>query len=248
MRRALRLRVLSDLHLEVEPFDPPKVDADLVVLAGDIHNGAAGIEWAARTFDRPVLYVVGNHEHYDRELAAAGAEIRTAAKQRGVTVLDGASTIIDGVRFVGCTLWTDFELPVDGDRERALMLCRKWITDFRAIRVGQALFTIEDSVLLHRAQRAALERMLAEPHEGPTVVITHHAPHPNSIAPQYTGHPANPGFVSDLESMMGRSALWIHGHTHTAFDYTVRGTRVVCNPRGYPGETTGFRADLVVTV
>src|SRR5581483_10369997 len=97
-----------------------------------------------------------------------------------------------------------------------------------------------------RKHRAWLERKLYEPFGGRTVVITHFAPHPKSIAPAYTGHPANPGFVLDLSPLMGRAALWIHGHTHTAFDYEVKGTRVVCNPRGYPGEPTGFRADLTL--
>jgi calcineurin-like phosphoesterase family protein len=80
------------------------------------------------------------------------------------------------------------------------------------------------------------------------VVITHHAPHPGSIAPKFATHPLNPAFVSNLEHLMGRAQLWIHGHTHRAFDYTVRGTRVVCNPRGNADEVTGFLGDLVVEV
>ena len=83
---------------------------------------------------------------------------------------------------------------------------------------------------------------------GTTVVVTHHVPHPASIAPRFTDHPLNPAFVSNLEDLMGHARLWIHGHTHHAFDYTVRGTRVLSNPRGYAGEETGFRADLVVEI
>ena len=78
--------------------------------------------------------------------------------------------------------------------------------------------------------------------------MTHFAPHPKSIAPLYQGHPANPGFIVDLDRLMGKAELWIHGHTHTAFDYHMHGTRVVCNPRGYPKETTGFAPGLVVEV
>jgi predicted phosphodiesterase len=74
------------------------------------------------------------------------------------------------------------------------------------------------------------------------VVVTHFAPHPRSIAPAYFGHRANPGFVLDLKNMMGPAALWIHGHTHTYFDYNVDGTRVVCNPRGIPGEAESIIA------
>ena len=79
----LRIRVLSDLHLEAAPFDPPAAAADVVVLAGDIHNGAAGVEWAQRTFEAPVLYVAGNHEPYDGEFhATAGGAARCRAGTR----------------------------------------------------------------------------------------------------------------------------------------------------------------------
>ena len=101
---------------------------------------------------------------------------------------------------------------------------------------------------LHREHRAWLAQALGRPFAETTVVITHFAPHPGSIAPAYADDPSNPGFVVNLESMMGRSALWIHGHTHTFFDYLAPGTRIVCNPRGYPKVPTGFVADFAVTV
>ncbi len=244
----MRLRILSDLHLEAASLDPPPVEADVVVLAGDIDNGAQGIAWAQAQFDRPVLYVPGNHEFYDGELGVTLEQIHAAARGSNVTVLDCAERIVGGVRFLGCTLWTDFDLPVAMERKSMLALARSWITDFRAIRCGEKLLTPEDTMALHARQRAWLSAALAADYAGATVVITHHAPHPRSVAPQFAGHPANPGFVSDLTPLMGRAVLWIHGHTHTSFDYAVKSTRVVCNPRGYPGETTGFRPDFVATI
>src|SRR5947208_3550551 len=118
--------------------------------------------------------------------------------------------------------------------------------EYELIQRGSRAFSPEDAIALCSRHRAWLVAALAAPFPGKTVVVTHFAPHPRSIAPAYAGHRANPGFVLDLEDSMGSAALWIHGHTHTFFDYRVRGTRVICNPRGYPGEQTGFRPDLTV--
>jgi predicted phosphodiesterase len=244
----MRIRVLSDLHLEAGAFDAPPAEADVVVLAGDIHNGTAGVEWAKRAFACPVLYLAGNHEPYDGEFAATGAAIAAAARGSHVTVLDCDRTVIGGVRFLGCTLWTDFDLYGAAGRALAVEKYRAWLVDFRAIRYGDRAFAPDDSIGIHRRHRAWLEAELDATFDGVTVVVTHHAPHRGSIAPKFATHPLNPAFVSDLDHLMGRAALWIHGHTHRALDYVVRGTRVVCNPRGYPGEDTGFQAGLIIEV
>jgi predicted phosphodiesterase len=242
----MKIRLFSDLHLEVEPFVPSRADADVVVLAGDIDNGTKAIEWAQRAFDLPVLFVPGNHEYYDGEFRSVDAALKAAAAGSHVEVLNCDERVLDGVRFLGCSLWTDYSLASDADRPKVIEKSRKYNPDHLAIDMGVAKFAPEDAIALCRRHRAWLDAKLDEPFNGTTVVITHFAPHPGSIAPAYTGHPANPGFIVDLESMMGRAPLWIHGHTHTSFDYIVAGTRIVCNPRGYPGEPTGFREGLVL--
>ena len=242
----MRIRILSDLHLEIAPFVPIAVEADVVVLAGDIDNGAAGIEWARRTFRQPVLYLAGNHEYYDGEFDDVQHALAGAAGEGAVDLLDCSERIVENTRFLGCTLWTDYSLAPEPERSAAIEEARRLNPDYRAIRCGERRMAPEDAIALHRAHRAWLETRLAESFPGETVVITHFAPHPGSIAPAYSGHPANPGFIVDLEYLMGRAALWIHGHTHSFFDYRVRGTRIVCNPRGYPGEPTGFRPDWTI--
>jgi hypothetical protein len=244
----VRLRILSDLHLEIRPIELPPVDADLVILAGDIANGADGIEWARRVFDAPVIYVPGNHEPYDDEYGATQQAMRAAARGTRVELLECGERVIAGVRFLGCALWTDFSLAPETERAAVIEAARRLNPDYAVIRNGARTFSPEDAMALHREHRAWLTQALDRPFAGTTVVITHFAPHPGSIAPAYAGHPANPGFVVDLESMMGRAPLWLHGHTHTFFDYLASGTRIVCNPRGYPDERTGFRADFVVEI
>jgi Icc-related predicted phosphoesterase len=106
--------------------------------------------------------------------------------------------------------------------------------------------------VLHDASRTWLVRQLEQAFDGPTVVITHHLPALKSIAPRYANDPLNPAFASRLEDMIERyqPTLWIHGHTHEPCDYELSRTRVVCNPRGYPGEYGhgGFKPDLTVVV
>jgi hypothetical protein len=156
-------------------------------------------------------------------------------------LLDCAEHRAGALRFLGCTLWTDYSLVGEAERPRVIEESRRKNPDYELIRHGERKFAPEDAVALCTRHRRWLEERLAEPFAGATVVITHFAPHPLSIAAAYATHPANPAFIVPLEGLMGRAALWIHGHTHTRFDYQVRGTRVVCNPRGYPGEPTGFQ-------
>jgi predicted phosphodiesterase len=243
----LRIRIYSDIHLERASFAPQGGDADLVVLAGDIANGAAGIEWARATFTAPVLYLAGNHEYYDGEFESVQSAMRAAAGGP-VEVLDCSMRVVEDVRFLGCTLWTDYSLASAAERPTVIEGARKHNPDYQKIRFGSRAMAPEDSIALCGTHRVWLARELAKPFPGRTVVITHFAPHPSSIAPEYANHRANPAFVVDLEEAMGAPALWIHGHTHTFFDYRVRGTRVVCNPRGYPGEHTGFVPDLSVEI
>jgi predicted phosphodiesterase len=233
----LRIRVLSDLHLEFAGWTPPAAAADVVVLAGDIHVGTAGLEWARREFpDVPIVYVPGNHEFYEFEMLAMLAELRAAAQRLGISLLDGDAVDVGGVRFLGATLWTDFELYGSAPREVALAMSDavRGMLDYRLIRRGTELLRPEDTRDLHRVQVAWLEQRLAESFAGPTVVVTHYLPHRQSVHPKYAGNRFNPCFASDLARLVrAPAAVWIHGHTHESLDYVVGQTRVVCNPRGY---------------
>ncbi len=235
----MRIRLLSDLHLEHShrhpPFVPAPVEADVVVLAGDIDNGTRAIDWAETTFPgQPVVYVPGNHEYYDADMRPAGTALHARAQgSRNVHLLDNAELVLDGIRFLGTTLWTDFELFNRDEMANAMAQSQRHVVDFRAIRVGETCLTPQQTVDLHREAIAFLEFQLARPFSGKTVIVTHHAPHPRSVHPRWEGNRVNAAFVSDLTRLMGKSVLWLHGHTHDSFDYVVRGTRVLANPMGY---------------
>lgn len=235
----MKIQLLSDLHLEFSdrhpPFLPPETDAGVVVLAGDIDNGTRAIDWAERTFPgKTVLYVPGNHEYYGGELAAVAARLRArAAASPNVKLLDNDEVVIGGVRFLGSTLWTDFELFGADAVEAAVRESLRYVVDFRAIRHGKGLLTPGQTLVLHRRALEFLESRLAVPFAGRTVVLTHHAPHPGSVHPRWAAHLSSAAFVSDLSRLLGKAQLWLHGHTHDGFDYTAEGCRVVANPMGY---------------
>jgi predicted phosphodiesterase len=250
----MKLQVVSDLHLSVAGFDLPDTAADWIVLAGDVARPPEACAWA-RGLGKPVIYVAGNHEFYGGSIDGTLSALRAHSAGTEIHVLEADELIVEGVRFLGTTLWSDFSAVDESERAQAEEQAVAMIRDFSRIRASSAAerpFSPNDSIELFRRSAAWLQRKLDEPFDGPTVVVTHHAPSRQSIHPRFAGSPLNACFVSDAEWLMGveRVVLWIHGHTHDSFDYTVAGTRVLCNPRGYAkngvNENAAFEAGLVV--
>jgi Icc-related predicted phosphoesterase len=247
----MQLNVISDIHIEFKDFVPTVTAADIVVLAGDIGVGTSGVEWAAEHYaDVPVIYVPGNHEFYGHDIGIID-RLKEAAPAN-VHVLSNDAFKHGGVRFLGTTLWTDFKFNGKGEAWFSRQTAKSLIEDFSSIRNGLRLFTPEDSVHLHRDSVHWLVTELEKEYSGPTIVVTHHLPSSLSVGKLYKGDPLNPAFASRLEGIIEKYKpdLWIHGHTHVPCDYGVFGTRVVCNPRGYPDERNlpAFRPDLVVSI
>ncbi len=230
----MKIQVLSDLHLTVAAMEPPRTDADVVVLAGDIARSKQAIDWAL-ALGQPVIYVPGNHEYYGGSLAAVREELKQLAAGTRVHVLDQDEVTLQGVRFVGATLWTDFELYAGPQREESIAAALRFSADFSRITLdGEARFTPEHSSLLCRQAAQWLSQRLRD-QRPPTVVVTHYAPSVRSVDPKFDGSPLNAAFVSNLDALVAASeaALWIHGHTHYPVDYAIGATRVFSNPRGY---------------
>lgn len=242
----MRIHLLSDLHNEFSRFVPDTVDAEVVILAGDIDVKARGVAWAKQAFTGTVLYVPGNHEYYGGHLNHTLEKMRLAQDER-VRVLDRDEVIIRGVRFLGATMWTDFSAT--GDPVSASLMAQNAMNDFRQIRTDHYRRIRPVDLAERSAQtRNWLRTKLAEPHRGHTVVITHHAPSLRSLfGIADAGTHMDAAYANCWDDLMGDAiALWLHGHSHRAVDYDVAGTRVVCNPRGYPGEHTGFNPSLVI--
>jgi predicted phosphodiesterase len=253
----MKIALYSDLHLETyrqRDWQLPAPDVDVLILAGDIAGRDDGLRWAAQTYrGLPVIYVAGNHEFYGEHLGFL-ATLRQTAKELGVHFLERDALDIDGVRFLGATLWSSFELFGTELAPACMNIANASIPDYRAIqaRPGRRLTPLASSKL-HRTALDWLDAELAKPHAGKTVVVSHFAPHRQCVAPQYQDSPLSPYFINDLSPLLRkhRIDLWCHGHTHTNNDFIAEnGCRVIANQRGYPKEFAageiGFKEDLVI--
>ena len=252
-----KILILSDLHTEfVSQFwDFPEElpDFDVCALAGDIAGSSEkAVDFAATApapIGKPIILVPGNHEFFGGEIENRLRVGKEACAGTNVRLLDREIAIIDGVRFVGAILWTDYRLQ--GNQPWTMAMAARGLNDHVRIErrgsQGALRFTPADALARHRADRDYIETVLSVPFDGPTVVVTHHAPHPDSVAERFRNDGLTPCFVSDLSDVIDRHApaLWIHGHTHDCFDYKVGGTRIVCNPKGYGPKRPGKRIENV---
>ena len=248
----MRLHVLCDLHLEFGTTRIPTCDADVVVLAGDIHLGREGRNWARKQFTgRPVIYVLGNHEFYRHSLPELTETLKRETADSFIHVLENSSAIINGYTFLGCTLWTDFRLA--SDSETAMRSAEQIMSDYSIIRFSRERrgLRAQDTARLHAESVAWLRHALKNCDPARTIVVTHHAPSASSQAPYHLNSPLSPAFASDLDLLVEQSRvpLWIHGHTHYNVDYHIGSTRVFTNQYGYPDQPcTGFNPSCVVEV
>lgn len=265
----MNIRLVSDLHLEFdvlgswEDFRLPRLEGEkdmVLVLAGDItaemDNDSVGFYWSRHTNwmkalaarHKAVIFVCGNHEFYFGTME----DVRewwsnVDASVSNFHFLDNKSIVIDGVRFIGGTLWTDMKR---GDPMVTMRVAAS-MNDFNHIKLrdgeNRRRFHVGDWMNENRTTLDFIQTRVAEDFDGPTVVVTHHLPSHQSIVPQFFGNRINDAYASDLDGFIWHSdiALWVHGHTHASVDYMIGddegGTRIVCNPRGY---NTGRASDL----
>lgn len=247
----MKIQLLSDLHTEAGLYGLTETDADVLVLAGDIAEREFAIHWAGQATGKPVVMVLGNHEFYGaRGLDFVDKLREQAQRYPHLQLLEKDQAVIGRVRFLGTTLWADFELM--GDRREAASWALDIMTDYAAIRTtpGFRKLTPADTIRWHEASATWLEAQLAIEHDGPTVVVTHHAPSARSLREGYEEDKWSPAYASHLDGLVEHSsaAAWFHGHTHRSLDYRIGGTRVVCNPRGNPAGRLNpdFRHDLMI--
>jgi len=249
----MKIQILSDLHLEFAPFQPLPTEADVVVLAGDIHLGKDGVQWAKEIFtDKIVIYVLGNHEFYYHATPILFDQLHELASHSQVHVLENESIEIEGVKFFGCTLWTDFKLW--GDVEAAALEAQSRMTDYYRIKMSPTLRKLQanDTASFHADSFQWLSQALKLTQtSSKKVVITHHAPSARSLPAIFRSELIGAALVSPLDEFIQDSDIdvWIHGHVHKTLDYHIGKTRIVCNPRGYPREKLStFNPNLVIEV
>lgn len=251
----MKIGLVSDLHLSVGFMPFPEISADVLVIAGDVARPSRAMEWAKAT-KHPTLYVAGNHEFYGSDLSTTYARLMQLAEGTNIRVLERSEWLYRDVRFLGCTLWSDYRLfDSEEARARGLSDATRLMYDFSSIKIApdfEDTFSPALSQLLFAQSVAWLDECFERPHPGPTVVVTHFAPTPQSIATRFKDSSINASFVSDLtEKILNwQPDLWLHGHTHDSFDYRIGRTRIVCNARGYAkdGRAENARFDPWFTV
>lgn len=248
----MKIQVLSDLHNEISYYRVKVCeDADVIVLAGDIFSHGSnpdGLLSVAkeirRQSDIPIVYITGNHEYYFSTFEATHAAVDAVASLiDNFHFLNNDYVVIDGVKFIGSTLWSNFDLARD---EHDINLVGRSINDF--VYIDDCNFTTDDCARLNKNARRFLRDELDEPFEGKKVMVVHHCPSPLSIHPKFEGSPINCYFACSCCNLIAKADLCIHGHTHESFDYTINDTRVVCNPRDYYSGNSHFNGKLIVEI
>ena len=255
----MKLWILSDLHIDVNrrfPFElpTPHPDHDVVIVAGDICQGLAeGVRFivSQKLNAKPAIYIGGNHEFYGHDRHGELADGRLeAARHPNVHLLERDSVAIDGVAFIGCTLWTDYNYGGVREQARAMHYAARRMSDHRLISDGKGAWSPERALAEHEASRRWLSDQLAWSTARTRVVVTHHAPSRSSVQPRYRDDLLTAAFASDLNDLVAKATLWVHGHLHASADYRVGDCRVVANPRGYVSikEDSEFDPALVVEI
>lgn len=242
----MRINYFSDIHLEFGRLAIPDNNADIVVAAGDIGIGKMGVEWL-KSINKPIIYIAGNHEFYTHEYRSTLNMLHNACANTNVRFLEKGTFIFQGVRFIACTLWTD--LLKEGTKKAQDVGLR--LNDFRTIRFKEDSFDQANFTQLHRRSLLWLENELAEPFEGKTVVITHHAPSFLSWH-EKANYLKRMAYCNDLDDLIKQHdiVVWFHGHVHSPNDYIIAGTRILSNPRGYHGrkEVIGFNQNKIIEI
>lgn len=280
----MKIQLLSDLHLEAHPHftAQPTPGADLLVLAGDIGSYQPGSKLEDSDFGlarfsphhgwpTPVIFVPGNHEYDTLDFDVAHVRLRETCERLGLIWLERETVVLSGVRFVGTTLWTDFDalapsaadVPVQkGVNHTVNLLAQQLKAREKAFRAAN--YYLQKTLTTRGAEPWMAEGLreqglrcqdwlrgaLATPFHGPTVVVTHFAPSLHSADPRYGRTPGTAGFCNALDALLPLAHTWLHGHLHAPSDYTHQGCHVVANPLGYArkNEQVTYRPDLLIEI
>lgn len=235
----MQIQLISDIHIE-RGFNYRLIKnngSDVLVLAGDVGVGVSLTSRVLQHFSDIypyVVYVFGNHEFYSTEMDQTKTQVKEAVQHlNNVHILDASSVVINGVKFVGATLWTNFN---NGD-PAVIWESGRYISDFQYIRKNGKSFTPMDAITEFTRDAAFIKNEVTTTSDMQCVVVTHFLPSLACVAPQYKdGGNLNYYFASELGNfiaMMNNVPYWMFGHTHSKIDVTIGNTKCIANPYGY---------------
>lgn len=242
----MKIRLLSDLHCEFKlPYKTQSFceygGEDVLVLAGDIHSGSTNVHQVLKHFASifpHVVYVAGNHEYYGSSFDHFNSSLQDKCAQlKNVHFLHRDTVNIDGVWFIGATLWSNFNKNAHSE-----LMAQRRIADFRLI----DNWKVQDCAEQYYLDREYIKTMYGGL-VGKKVIVTHFLPAQECIAPEYrqNGSDLNDYFANRLDDYIWslEDTTWLFGHTHTPADFYIGNTRVVANPHGYYGSGEGADFD-----
>lgn len=212
----LKLGIFSDLHMEFEPWLFEPKDDVFYINAGDTHPKKMMRDYFKSLFKEDMYFhVLGNHDYYGGSFKSADA--------------DFDSVEVNGIKIAGAPLWTDLTSPANWNLYATGLIDCRYTKDL----------THDAYMNAHEIHKKFLLTSDAD------VIVSHHSPSYLSVADRYKGDAYNCCFATelyeDIMNMRKPPKLWIHGHMHNRSDYMIGDTRVICHPRGYPGENTWYR-------
>jgi len=237
----MKIAVISDVHIESWDLKPNIhiPNADVYVFDGDVGEKLSGLGFLNANFEgKSCIYVPGNHEYFGANIDDLREELITKTNSfSSGGVFDNQTCFMKiretNVRFICSTLWSNFSsIPAyfEPDNPFDIRKMEDSVPDFTAIKG----FSYKDCIRRYNESVEFITGELEKNFDGVTIVVTHFAPHVLSIAEHYKRSMLTAYYVNDLPtSLISKANYWIHGHTHTCFDYFVGDCRVICQPFGY---------------
>jgi len=267
----MKIKLVSDLHLEFSDIDIPNNGCDVLVLSGDIliaqdlHDHPRLDYLQSKKADRfrnfldrcsknfpHVIYVAGNHEFYHGKWLATIDYLREETSVwPNIYFLEKDVKVIDDIAFLGCTLWTN----IHNSSPTSMHILQTCMNDYRIIKhdgLGNTKLRAAHTIERHIEHTKWIDETSKNYEK--CVVVGHHGPSFLSIHPKYKDEKhLNGGYASDLSELILNNPqikLWTQGHTHHAFQYNIGSTLVACNPRGYEGHEpdSGWDKNLVIEI
>ena len=217
--------LISDIHLEFDPTYRLSSIGEVLIIAGDLGKVVSRsyydfLRHASDRYDHIIL-VAGNHEYYGTTIEN-GEKILKNLNIPNVHYLQCDSIMINGIEYLGCTLWSE------------ILLDAGWMTnDGNSIKN----FSLKNYYELYVEHSTWLTKKLNEPVNHKRVVITHHLPTFKAINDKYKGL-NNTFFASALDHLVSKATVWVAGHTHSENTVRINNTYLFVNPKGYPGENS----------
>ena len=252
----MKLRLLSDLHMEGHKYDYKSQGEDVVLLLGDIHTKCRHAEILDQINESTrIILIAGNHEYYGSTFEGVNSTLKDFELiYPNLTYLDNDSVDFNGVSFFGGTMWTDFKLYGENDVPYVIQDTTRYIADYRYIdkfasypnyQGSKEKWTIGDTIEQYEIFGKNFDRWVKDKEGMTRICLTHFLPSIKSVDAQFKGCILNGYFASNQEHRLTLVDWWFHGHTHSSCNYE----NVRCNPRGYGAENKlGFNPNLIIEV